>query len=180
MSVPRRGGGRVATAVAAVALAAGAIAGDASGDGGALVARGEVGGAAAAVFILPVPPRVGAVEVEAVGRSWRAAPPRIEMRLGDLVVGALSEPCPDDPLASRAVLMLPEAGDWALRVESAAGRLEALIPVAAAPPPWRTRLPWMLVWVPLLLLLALRTRLAGATGRTAAAGPSGGGVGGEI
>jgi hypothetical protein len=160
-SADRRGGGSRAPGSVALAilLAIGVADRSAVGDGGALVARGEVGGAAAAVFILPVPPRVGEVEVEAVGRPWRESPPRIEMRLGDLLVSASAEPCPEDPLASRAVLVLPEAGTWALRVESAAGWLEARIPVAAAPPPWRARLPWMLLWVPALLLLGVRARL---------------------
>lgn len=156
-----RGGGCRAAGNAALALLLAIAAAErgAAGDGGALVARGEVGGVAAAVFILPVPPRVGEVEVEAVGRPWRDSPPRIEMRLGDLLVAASAEPCPEDPLASRAVLVLPEAGIWALRVESTAGRLEARIPVAEAAPPWRARLPWMLLWVPALLLLGVRARL---------------------
>ncbi|MGA0285862.1 MAG: hypothetical protein ACO3YY_03430 [Phycisphaerales bacterium] len=132
----------------------------ANGDGGALVARGELdNGEPAAVFVSPVPPRVGLVAIEAASASWRATPPRILLERNGLVLGGASAPSPSDPLAAFIEIEVPAEGMWRLVVESDAGRLEADVPIAAQPPPWRSRLPWMLAWIPATLLLWARARL---------------------
>ena len=145
-----------------LALAGGlSVASTAFADGGALVARGTLAnGEPAAVFVGPVPPRAGTVTVEAVAESWREAPPRISLELDGVEVGGTATRSPIDPLAASIELTLPTAGNWRLVVESGAGRLEATVPVAGAPPPWRHRLPWMLAWVPAAALLWMRSRLA--------------------
>jgi hypothetical protein len=128
-------------------------------DGGALVARGTlVDGSPAAVFVAPVPPRVGLVSIEAIAEIWRAAPPRIRLERDGVVLGGVSAPSPIDPLAAFIEFEVPSEGAWLLVVESEAGRLEATVPIAGEPPPWRKRLPWMLAWVPAGALLWLRAR----------------------
>lgn len=134
-------------------------------DGGALVARGTLAnGEPAAVFVAPVPPRVGLVLIEAASKSWRETPPRVALSRGDTILSDVATPSPIDPLASVVEFSIPEAGDWRLVVESEAGRLEATVPIASRPPPWRSRLPWMLAWVPAVaLLLWLRPRESSRT-----------------
>ncbi len=125
----------------------------------ALVARGTlVDGSPAAVFVAPVPPRVGLVSIEAIAEIWRAAPPRIRLERDGVVLGGVSAPSPIDPLAAFIEFEVPSEGPWLLVVESEAGRLEATVPIAGEPPPWRKRLPWMLAWVPAVVLLWLRAR----------------------
>ncbi len=156
---------RMASGLAAVLPLA--IAASAHGDGGALVARGTVQGEAAAVFLRPVPPTVGLVEIEAVSRPWRASPPRMRMTLGDLELVAASAASELDPLASVAIFDLPAAGRWRLEIET--GEPEAMvaeIPIGEAPPPWRARLPWMLAWIP---MAAIAVAIAGSRRRGAAA-----------
>lgn len=129
-------------------------------DGGALVARGRLlDGSPAAVFIAPVPPRVGLVQVEAVAEAWRRVPPTIRLEREGVVLAATASPSQIDPLAAVADLEVPEAGEWRIVVESAAGRLEATVPIAGVPPAWQARLPWMLAWVPVAAILLLRRRL---------------------
>jgi hypothetical protein len=131
----------------------------ASADGGALVARGTLeDGSPAAVFVAPVPPRVGLVSIEAIAESWRREPPRIRLERDGVTLGGVSAPSPIDPLAAFIEFEVPTEGDWRLVVESDAGRLEAIVPIAGEPPPWRQRLPWMLAWVPAALLLWMRWR----------------------
>lgn len=132
-------------------------------DGGALVARGRLlDGSPAAVFIAPVPPRVGLVQVEAVAEAWRRVPPTIRLARAGVVREATASPSEIDPLAAVADLEVPEPGEWHLVVESAAGRLEATVPIAGVPPAWQARLPWMLAWVPVAAILLLRGRLVAA------------------
>ena len=132
----------------------------AHGDGGALVARGDLEhGEPAAVFVSPVPPRVGLVTIEAASASWRATPPRVVISRGDLVLSGVATPSPIDPLASVVEFEVPSEGTWRIVVESAAGRLEADVPIAPEPPPWRARLPWMLAWVPAVAILWLRSHV---------------------
>ena len=128
-------------------------------DGGALVARGTLeDGSPAAVFVAPVPPRVGLVSIEAIAEAWRAHPPRIRLERDGVVLGGVSAPSPIDPLAAFIEFEVPSEGPWLLVVESDAGRLEATVPIAGESPPWRKRLPWMLAWVPAAALLWLRAR----------------------
>ncbi len=128
-------------------------------DGGALVARGSLDdGSPAAVFVAPVPPRVGLVSIEAIAESWRARPPRIRLERDGVVLGGVSAPSAIDPLAAFIEFEVPSEGEWRLVVESDAGRLEANVPIAGEPPPWRKRLPWMLAWIPAAGLLWLRSR----------------------
>jgi hypothetical protein len=149
---------RTLAAVFAVAAAL-AAARPSQADGGALVARGRLDdGSPAAVFVAPVPPRVGLVSIEAIAESWRREPPRIRLERDGTVLGGLSAPSPIDPLAAFIEFEVPTEGEWRLVVESDAGRLEAIVPVAGEPPPWRKRLPWMLAWVPAALLLWMRWR----------------------
>ena len=132
----------------------------ANGDGGALVARGELeNGEPAAVFVSPVPPRVGLVAIEAASASWRATPPRVVISRGDIVLSGVAAPSPIDPLAAFIEFDVPAEGTWRLVVESATGRLEAEVPIAPEPPPWRARLPWMLAWLPAAAILWLRSHL---------------------
>lgn len=157
-----RGRGRRAGLALSVTIVAAA-----HGDGGALVARGEVQGEAAAVFLRPVPPTVGPVEIEAVSGPWRAAPPRMRMVLGDRELVVASAASELDPLASVAIFDLPAAGRWRLTIETGEGApIEAEIPIGEAPPPWRARLPWMLAWIPMAAAAAIAMR--GARDRTAA------------
>lgn len=143
----------------ALAVVASSIPNVAHGDGGALVARGSLDdGSPAAVFVAPVPPRVGLVSIEAIAEAWRARPPRIRLERDGVVLGGVSAPSPIDPLAAFIEFEVPSEGPWLLVVESDAGRLEATVPIAGEPPPWRKRLPWMLAWVPAAALLWLRSR----------------------
>lgn len=145
--------------LALIAVAASSLPHVAHGDGGALAARGMLDdGAPAAVFVAPVPPRVGLVSIEAIAEAWRANPPRIRLERDGVVLGGLSAPSPIDPLATFIEFEVPSEGEWRLVVESDAGRLEATVPIAGEPPPWRKRLPWMLAWVPAAALLWLRNR----------------------
>lgn len=152
---------RVTLAAAFAVVATLAVSSSSRADGGALVARGRlVDGSPAAVFVAPVPPRVGLVSIEAIAEVWRREPPRIRLERDGVSLGGLSAPSPIDPLAAFIEFEVPSEGDWRLVVESEAGRLEATIPIAGEPPPWRKRLPWMLAWVPAALLLWMRARWA--------------------
>ena len=158
---------------AAVLVALVTVAPVTHGDGGALVARGDLeNGEPAAVFVSPVPPRVGLVTIEAASASWRATPPRVVISRGDVVLSGVAAPSPIDPLAAFIEFDVPAEGTWRLVVESAAGRLEAEVPIAPEPPPWRARLPWMLAWLPAAAILWLRSHLVRT--RTATSKPAGG------
>ncbi len=151
-----------------VAVLVAALAGSlARGDGGAVVARIEVGESALVVFVAPVPPHAGDVELSFLlthrGQadsttpiSFTASGPAGVARAG--IVESARE---GDRFARSALLALTE-GEWVVDAQvqgTPSMRVQVAIAVGPAPPPWMSSLVWMLVWVPVAAIIIVRERL---------------------
>lgn len=160
-------------AVTLLLVAVAAMAPSAHADGGAVMASVDSGGRRVTVFVAPVAPRAGTIEVSvlrvgAADSEEEPAPPI--MITARLPGGALERSA---PMSTRhqgnrwfesAWLDLPAEGRWSIVVDGGAGWPSASFDLEVGPPlpPWRTQWPWLLAWVPLTALLLLRDRLAGA------------------
>lgn len=143
----------------ALALAAGGGV-RASADGGAPVASVRVGDAAWTLLVSPASPSVGPVEFTLLGPMDPAAVIRIwepeggpvqELRLQarNGIIGRVASASMDTPGECRFQVTM-EGMDTPL--------VSGTLPVAPAAPPWQARLPWLLAWLPMAVVLALRAR----------------------
>jgi len=140
--------------------------GQASGDGGVPVASAAGEGGVRTLLMRPAQPRVGQAEFTV---------------LGELPPGAMIRVSAPDERDALVVPWLPgraagvreasvdfeAAGAWRIMVglPDQPPLLQASIEVGPAAPSWVTRLPWLLAWVPVALLLALRNRAVSYTPR---------------
>lgn len=134
------------------------------GDGGVPIAASADGASARTLFMRPAQARVGPVEFTLlVGGEARcalalqgpsdAAPVVVPWRV-DRATGVPT-----------AFAEFTEAGAWHVRVvgETSVEPLEAAVQVADAQPSWHERLPWLLAWLPMVLVLAVRNRAVSYT-----------------
>jgi hypothetical protein len=129
-------------------------------DGGAPIASVTAGEHTWTLLVRPASPTVGPIEFTLLG----PASPSATLRLL-----AAQEPAPevlglepqDGVIGRVARTSIGTAGDCTFEVtlEGHGGALlKGTIPVTPRAPGWRERWPWLLAWVPVAALLALRAR----------------------
>ena len=157
---------RLGASLACLAL----VVAPASGDGGVPVASASGEAGVRTLLMRPAEPRVGQAEFTV---------------LGGLPPGAAISLCAP---GSREALVTPwssgrasgvreasvdfdAAGEWRVMVgvPGEPPMLQASIEVQPPAPSWVARLPWLLAWVPVALLLAVRARAVSYTGQRARA-----------
>ena len=150
--------------IASLALAL--VAGAGFADGGVPVASGTPSGHASTLLMRPAEARVGAVEFTLLGDLPEGVALCVQAP-GETVAAVV----PWSPASARGVRVVAvsfdEPGEWLVRVGPSpeAPMLEARIAVASPLPAWSERLPWLLAWVPLVLLAALRNGAISYTAR---------------
>lgn len=144
-------------------------------DGGVVAASRAEGSRRTTAFLSPVAPRVGLVDVSVlltVDDVPETGAVPIEIRATHLPSGiersASAEPAHQgNRLLRSANLDLPSVGTWRIEIalERAFPPLEFDVSVGAPAPPWTRSWPFLFAWIPLVLLLCVRDRLATRLGR---------------
>ncbi|MDA1008814.1 MAG: hypothetical protein O2800_07440 [Planctomycetota bacterium] len=125
------------------------------GDGGLLVLRGDLNGSPVVVYVSPVSPTVGTMRIEVVGQHVRSRPPIIHLRGADYAIDLQTTISLRDSVAVEASFWIPTAANWTIEVEGMVIP-PAVLAVGPEPSPWTARWPWMVLWVPVLLLALVR------------------------
>lgn len=137
-------------------------------DGGAVVDRGRYGAFDVTVFLSPISPTAGPVDISML--IARSGEPQIDLPVRVRMVGpsgvveefALERADSGNRLLMSGSCDLESAGNWqcTIRIGNDA-RDQGAFPLTIAPAPahWVTMLPWMLLWVPIALLLVAREML---------------------
>lgn len=154
--------------VCAAALAL--VSRQAFGDGGAPVASAVGPSGACTLCMQPPEARVGSIEFTLLG----ALPDGVTLSMqGPDDVSPVVVPWADARRRALRVVTvdLDVAGSWSVAVglPGEPPTLRASIEVAPPAPSWRARLPWLLAWVPVTLLLAVRHGAVSYTARRARA-----------
>lgn len=152
--------------LAAVCLAL--IPSHATADGGAVVDRGRYGAFDVTVFLSPISPMTGPVDLSML--VARSGDPQLDVSVRVRMIGpsgvveefALERADSGNRLLWSGSCDLAHAGIWqcVIRIGSDARDQGAFaLTIAPAPAHWVTLLPWMLIWIPIALLLVARERL---------------------
>jgi hypothetical protein len=147
--------GSVASLACLVALAVARLAWC---DGGVPILVSTAGGRTWTLMMRPASPSVGPIELDLLGLDGAAA--LLEMREQDGPWEALSFEAGADPRVVHARTELERAGacEFRLRVGGVDTPVEARVEVAERSAAVSTQWPWALAWVPMVLLLWLRSR----------------------
>lgn len=134
-------------------------------DGGAVVDRGRYGAYDVTVFLSPVPPSAGVIDFSMLvshnGEPQFGVPVRVRAEGADGTWHESEMHGADagNRLMRACSLSLGSSGKWRVTVrigddKANSGAFEIF--VNPAPPPWRTWLPWMVLWIPVALILIAR------------------------
>ncbi len=134
-------------------------------DGGAVIDRGRYGAYDATVFIAPIAPSVGEIDLSML--LTRDGQPQLDVPVhvrADGPNGALSQTQMGESTAGNRLLRacsltLGSPGLW--RVSIAIGQEKAdggtfQVTINPPPPKWRVWLPWMVLWIPVAALIVTR------------------------
>jgi len=134
-------------------------------DGGAVIDRGRYGAYEATVFITPIAPSAGEIDLSML--LTRDGQPQLDVPVhvrADGPNGALSqtqmgESTTGNRLLRACALQLGSPGLW--QVSIAIGQEKAdggtfQVTVHPPPPKWRVWLPWMVLWIPVVALIVVR------------------------
>ncbi|MSR69739.1 MAG: hypothetical protein EXS17_05260, partial [Phycisphaerales bacterium] len=160
-----RDGITVKRALAVLSITIAALSSRAFADGGAVVDRGRYGAFDVTVFLTPIPPTAGKVDLSML--LSRGGEPQIDLPVRVRAVGPsgiveevqLGAAETGNRLLRSGSLALEMAGTWHFTVQvgsDASDRGSFTLKVAPAPPPWRAFLPWMLLWIPVAILMIAR------------------------
>lgn len=150
--------------VAVLAVACGVR--HAAADGGAPVASVRLAGVTWTLLVSPAAPGVGDVEFTLLGPAAPAALLRLQEPDGQAPQELRLE-SRSGSVGRSARTTLGIAGECRFEVlleGSVDAALRGTLPVLPPSPPWQARLPWILAWVPLAALLALRAVAVRARG----------------
>ncbi len=155
-------------ALVSLVIAVVGLASHAAADGGAVVDRGRYGAFDVTVFLAPIPPTTGAIEISML--IARSGEPQLDVAVRVRMVGpsgvvdeiTLERSASGNRLLWSGPLDVDLAGVWkcAIHIGSdARDQGSFTLTVAPAPDHWVTMLPWMLIWIPVAVVIALRESL---------------------
>lgn len=139
-------------------------------DGGVPILVSTLGGRTWTLMMRPASPSVGPIELDLLGSDGTAA--LLEMRERNGPWEAISFEAGPDPRVVHARTELESAGpcEFRLRVGGVDTPVEARVEVSERSAAVSTQWPWALAWVPMVLLLWLRSRAVRARLYTATHG----------
>ena len=147
-----------------IALLICAIASRANADGGQVIATATLGREHAVMMVNPSMPTVGMVAL--IVRVSPGLEPfecilSAQSQVDSVPIQCIMNADPDG-LGQRALIECADASQWIInvRITTPLGMIElnGQFPVAPAPAKWQTQSPWILIWVPLVLVLLIRQR----------------------